>query len=214
MRKLWCSPGARGATKSSVSDAVFPCPRWGGAGEWGKVAGVAPKRAKIGQNWWEAESEPLEGEVPSHQPGENFLLPFAVNCKSDWATDGKRWRGAREGGSKEFRQRVLSLWNQSVLVRCMGHLWHSWEAYLGINQERSCCWVAPCCSPCPGGLVWAAHPRQEHREGGAGAWKAAQWNRVCPKAQITLFQVGDQTLWLTPTKITLSCTEDRGIHLV
>lgn len=80
---------------------------------------------------------------------------------------------AREGGSEEFQQRVLSLWNQSVLVRFMGHLWHSWETYLGINKERSCCWVARRCSPFPGGLVWAAHPRQERWGGGVEAWSSS-----------------------------------------
>lgn len=76
------------------------------------MAGVAPKRAKIGQNWREAESEPLEREVPSHQPGENFLLPFAVNCKSEPLMvngGGEQEKGEVKNFGREFSRCEISL---------------------------------------------------------------------------------------------------------
>lgn len=89
-----------GPRKVHVRDVVFPCPRWGRAGKWGKVAVVPPERATLGQNWWWSWkwTPGTESSFPAPAPGENFLLPFAVNCKSDWATDGKCWGGSQRRG--------------------------------------------------------------------------------------------------------------------
>lgn len=102
-----------GPRKVHISD-VFPCPQWGRAGKWGKGAVVPPERATVGQNWrWSWKWTPgREGSFPAAVPGENFLLPLAVNCKSDWATDGKCWGKPEKGEVKNFGRDFVALRNQ------------------------------------------------------------------------------------------------------
>lgn len=195
MRNLWCSPRAVGPRKVHVSD-VFPCPQWGRAGKWGTGTVDPPERATTGQNWcWSWKWTPgKEGSFPAAVPGEDFLLPLAVNCKSDWATDGKRWGKPEKGEVKNFGRDSsrCEISFSKIYGSSVAQLRNDW----GINEGRCCCWVmlqSPSPWPCVGSTSQAGAPRARRRS-------VKKQRSACPKPQTTSSQVGARLSDSTPQK--------------